>query len=179
MKKLTFQEFAKRLETSKGAQIIGIEALIDARARKTGNPFGAISKHVRAVGFTGAGYEDAVNREGNRQGISNPDFQAEKLPWGEWVIQNKLISHKGELYLRTQSTPGQRRKQAARVLGYKGENGQSLTRDEVKAFLPEVRESAKQQDESGLSETVWVRTYKLANVLKLRAWGQTFQLCAG
>jgi len=44
-------------------------------------------------------YEAAVNRQRTREDIE-PDFVSEPLPWGEWVIPNLVIVHKGEYYLR-------------------------------------------------------------------------------
>lgn len=176
METITKQKLIETLASTPGARPVGILATIDARARKTGNPFGAISKTVRAVGFVGADYGNSVKREGARQGArSAGDFIPQSLPWGQWAVNGKVIEHKGEFYLRTQSTPGNRAKQPARVLNYRGENGQFLSREQVAPFLPEVKESAK-QEAAGLTETIHVRTYKLSNIQRIRLNGRTFQL---
>jgi len=176
MLNITHSQFIAAIAAFRGAVIVGIRATIDARARKTGNPFGAIAKRIRAVGFVGANYGKAVAREGARQGASDAAaFVPESLPWGEWLVPNKVIAHGGEHYLRTESTPNQRGRQPARVLGYTGERGESLTFEQVKPFLPAKRESAKQQAH-GLNETVHVRTYKLSNIETVRFGGQTYRL---
>jgi hypothetical protein len=172
MKTLNHSQLADKIGATKGAAIIGLLALTDCKARKTGNPFGQIFKQVRAVAFVGANYENAVNREGNRQGIET-DFTGGQLPWGQWLIANKIIENKGKLYLRTQRTPGNRRKQAAKVLNYRDTSGEFLSRDDVKPFLPVTTESAKQQS-AGLAETVWVRTYAFDSLQKIRLNGETF-----
>lgn len=159
-----------------GAVIVGLEALTDARARKTGNPFGEIFKRIRCAAFVGANYQAAVEREAGRQGEDATDFQTEKLPWGTWLIPNKIIVYKGNYYLRTQSTPGQRRKVAARVLGYFDSAGQKLVAEKVKPFLPKKTESNKQQEDAGLNETVWVRTYAVASLERVRIAGQTYRM---
>ena len=47
----------------------------------------------------GTSYENAVNNRNERINGSR-DFVAESLPWGQWEIANKVISHKGNYYLR-------------------------------------------------------------------------------
>ncbi len=162
------------IAVSRGVLIVGIRALTNAKAKKTGNPFGDIFKDISAVGFVGVNYASAVEREGARQG-EKVEFDADPLPWGVWALPNKVIEHKGGYYLRTQSTPGQRRKQAAKVLAYRNASGHILDREKVKPFLPAVYESAKQQSE-GLTETVWVRTYAFDSIKKIRIAGVTYKL---
>ena len=175
MKSLTHTQLVSLITAHKGAAIIGLEAITDAKPLKTGNPFDGINKHVRAVGFVGANYGEAVKREGSRQGVDASEFVADSRPWGQWLIPNKVAEHKGELYLRTQSTPNQRRKQPARLLAYRDNNGKFLSRDEVKPFLPKKTESAKQAA-AGLVGKVDVREYKFSSIRKVRVNGQTFAL---
>lgn len=176
MKILTHSQLIEKLKSKPGVVIVGLLALTDARARKTNNPFGTIFKQIKTSGFVGADYERAVNRESSRQENSVPNFQAESLPWGEWLIPNKVITHKGEFYLRTQSTPGQRRVVAARIIAYRDETGRFIPKDEAKKFIPEAKESEKQQKSTGITQTVWVRTYKFNSIQKIRINGETFIL---
>lgn len=175
MKSLTHTQFIKIIQNTQGAAIVGIEAITDAKPLKTGNPFNGINKHVRAVGFVGANYGEAVKREGERQGADASAFVASPRPYGEWLVPNKVATHKGELYLRTQSTPNQRRKQPARLLAYRDNSGKFLSKDEVKPFLPKKTESAKQAA-AGLVGKVDVREYKFSSIRKVRVNGQTFAL---
>ncbi len=175
MEKLKHSEFIARLSVG-GAHFVGLKATIDARANK---PFKGITKTVRTVGLVGANYESAVIREGDRQGADASRFVADSRPWGEWLIPNKIATHKGEFYLRTQSTPGQRRKQAARVLCYRDETGRYVSKADIAPFLPAPSLSSKQSD-AGLSDSpanqIWVREYKLSNVERVRIGGRTFDL---
>jgi hypothetical protein len=173
MKTLTHVELINALQTLRGTAIVGLLALTDARARK--NSLGQIFKQVRAVGFVGANYESAVNREATRQG-GDENFESGKLPWGNWLVPNKVIEHKGVYYLRTQSTPGQRRFSPARVLSYRNSEGQFLSPEIVKPLLPEKVESKKQQIATGIEKTVWVNTYKFDSIQKIRIAGQTYRL---
>lgn len=179
MQTITHKKLVEIIANSTGAMPVGLLTETDARALKTGNPFGEITKRVRVVAFVGANYEKAVNREAERQGGIG-GFKAEKRPWGEWLVPNKLATHKGETYLRTQSTPGQRNRNRARILFYRGENGQFLSRDEVKKFIPEKSVSARQAA-VGVGATdgrkqVDVREYKLSSILQIRIGGRTYQV---
>lgn len=179
MKQITYSELIGRLEVSRGAMPVGIRATTDAKARKTGNPYGIISKVVRAVGFVGADYEIAVKNTGIKQGISETvNFVASKLPWGEWLIPCKVITHKGAYYLRTQTTSGMRNRQGAKVLAYFSESGEILSYRQVALFLPGASHSAKQEN-VGITNTdsqVWVRTYRFDSIQSLRFGGEAFEL---
>lgn len=179
MKSLTHSQLINGLKHSKGLAIVGLLTLTDTKAKKTGNPFALpILKTVRTIGYVGANYEKAVNREANRQG-ETPAFEAESLPWGSWLIPGKVIEHNGQFYLRTQTTPGNRRKMPAKVLGYQDAKGNPVTYQEIKQFLPIARESNKQQEETGIQQTVWVRTYAFNSILKIRISGETYKLIPG
>ena len=182
MQTITHKKLAEIIANSTGAMPVGLLTETDAKARKTGNPFGVITKRVRSVGFVGANYEKAVNRESERQG-GTVDFVAKPRPWGEWVIPNKLATHKGGFYLRTQSTPGQRKRNRAKVLFYRGENGQFIPRDEARKFIPEKAISARQLDvgvgQATGGEQVDVREYSFDSILLIRIAGKTYQVKKG
>ena len=177
MKKLTHGQLVALVQATIGALPVGILATTVPKVRITGNPFSLIQKTSRAVGFVGANYERSVNNEALRQG-GQAEFEAAPLPWGKWLIKNKVIVHNGRYYLRTQATPGQRRKQPARVLGYRAD-GSPVEYAKVAPFLPKRQESAKQQDETGIDKTVWVSTYAFDSIEKIRINGETYQLVAG
>lgn len=171
MEKITHSQLLDIIKNSPGALPVGIVATTDAKARKTGNPFGDITKRVRAVGWVGVNYEKSVERQSG-----GGEFRADPLPWGEWVVPNKIIGHKGGFYLRTQTAEGNRRRQPARVLSYRGQDGRFLSRDDVAPFLPPVTESRKQKEAglSGAQKQVWVRTYAFASLERVRVGGKTF-----
>lgn len=175
--KLNHAQLASLIENLKGAKPIGVLAETDARLLKTGNLFGKVFKTVRAVGFCGADYGSAVRKEQLRQGLDN-NFQAESLPWGVWRIPNKLIEHKGELYLRMETTPGQRKRQPAKVLGYRTESGQRVEKEQIKRFFPKETESAKQAEAGleGKASQIFVRNYKFSSIKKVRINGKTFEI---
>lgn len=163
------------VKQSKGMLILGIESVTDTRCRKTGNPFGQVFKRVYAVSFCGANYETAVNNEALRQGCE-PVFESQPLPWGEYLIQNKVITHKGKLYLACQWTPGKRLAQPAIVKGYATEDGTPVSYSDIAAFLPAKREVKTQQEQTGIEETVWFRAYSFDSIRKIRIGGRAYNV---
>lgn len=176
MKTISHAELVELIKNTKGAFPIGLLTNTEAKARKTGNPFGEIRKISRLVGFCGAKYEDAVNREGGRQGVDT-NFEAESRSWGQWVVPNKVAEHKGRLYLRTQSTPGQREQSRAKVLSYLNLEGQPLKKSDIEQFLIE-KSSSKKQENAGLSKEkqIEVREFAFDSIQKIRVNGKTYRL---
>lgn len=175
MKKITHAELLSLICSKKGSYPIGIESITDTRAKKTGNPYGKIFKHSRSVGFVGVNYEASVNREAERQG-ENQTFEAEPLSWGQWKYYGKVIEHKGEYYLRVQTTPGQRDRQQTNVINYLSDTGEKLDKNLIKPFLPPVRESNKQQEETGINRTIFVKNFSFKSIKKIRLGGKTYLL---
>lgn len=183
MKNLTHSQFISLLRGKHGALPVGIRATTDAKLRKTGNPHIGVTKDIRAVGFVGADYERAVQREGvARQQQGDADaFKASARQWGAWVegLECKVAAHNGRFYLRTQTTPGMRRRQPARVLGYKDAQGHALTLSDIAPWLPAKSVSAK-QSAVGMDAPmqVDVREYAFDSIKVVRVGGRTYKLIA-
>lgn len=183
MKTLTHTQFVNLLRSKGGALPVGIRAVTDAKLRKTGNPFIGVVKHVSAVGFVGANYGASVRREGvGRQAAWDADsFVAAPRPWGAWVegLECKVAVHQGRYYLRTQSTPGQRKRQPAKVTAYRDANGVTLSHAQIAPFMPAKSTSAKQSAvgiEAHLQ--VDVREYAFDSIKIVRVMGCTYRLIA-
>lgn len=173
--KMTYSELVRRVSRP-GTVMVGLSTLTDAKAKKTGNTIGTIFKQSRGVGIVGADYENAVRREGERQGASEAaEFKAESRPWGEWLIPSKVATHKGRLYLRTQSAPRQRKASPWKVNAYRDASGKFLSPETVKPFLPEKTDSAR-QTAIGLGEKIEVREFAFDSIRKVRIDGRTFDL---
>jgi hypothetical protein len=171
---ITHSALVNLIASRPGTTFVGIDSLTDARAKKTGNPFPnqKILKQARFVGTIGADYEAAVQRESGSK-----NFESKSLPWGEWEIPNKLIIHKGERYIRTQ-TIGKQRKSRPAVVKYRDSEGKFLSKNEVAPFLPAPSFSSRQED-VGLEETaaqVQPRNFKLSSILRVRVGGRTFKV---
>jgi hypothetical protein len=182
MKSITHSQLVELLRASKGALPVGIRAVTDAKLLKTGNPYVNVTKEIRAVAFVGADYGDAVRREGvGRQGAFEADaFVSAPLPaWKGVVIPNKVYCHKGNgrLYLRTQSTPGMRKRQPAKVISYNDASGKVLSHEQVRPYLPAKSVSAK-QSAVGMDAPlqVDVREYAFDSIRVLRIGGRAYRL---
>lgn len=173
--KMTYAELVARVSRP-GAVIVGIDALTNAKAKKTGNPFGEIFKASRGVAMVGADYGEAVKREGARQGATEAEnFVAQSRPWGVWLVPSKVAENKGKLYLRTQSAPRQRKVSPWKVRSFRDASGKFLSAEEVKPFLPEKSDSAR-QSEVGLTEKIEVREFAFDSIRRIRIDGRTFDL---
>jgi len=171
------------LENHKGMAIVGIDALTDARAKKTGNPFAKVEKLSRFVGFIGMDYERSVNRELETQG-KEASFESKPLPWGEWMkcedgkISRKIITHKGKLYFAATSNRKIRSKRKANVQFYA--DGLPVEKEAVAAFLP-VKKTSTRQSEAGLEEgavQVERRSFAFSSVKRIRFNGKNYAITA-
>jgi hypothetical protein len=99
-KKITYKQFIMLLGRKPGAVILRIQAKTDARARKTGNPHGTIFHYKDFRCITGVDYEKTVNRQLTALG-KKAAFEADKLPYGKFVVGNKIIkTDRGDYQLR-------------------------------------------------------------------------------
>lgn len=190
MQKITHADLVKLIVNRPGAFPVGLLAETDARCvqkdRETGvkHSFGEISKISYSVPFVGAKYEAAVNREASRQD-GKGEFVAFGLPKGrEWLpgAEGKVlrsIDDPNTLYLRTQTVPGQRLRNKARVLAYRAENGQFLSRETVKPFLP-VKSFSQRQASVGVGDKgegqVDVRDFKFSSIRRVKMGKEVFEI---
>lgn len=109
---------------------------------------GVVTSHTTAQCQLLYSYENAVNNRLEKQG-SESNFVAQSLPWGRWFVDNLLIEHKGELYLR--------------FYGYKGAqsettyfvDGRDATETEtalIKAYKAQRSHNSNTQSEAGLDD---------------------------
>ena len=109
-------------------------------------------------------YENAVNNRLAKQG-SEGNFVAQSLPWGEWETPNKIIKHKGCLYLRYYDVAN------ANVSSFWLVNGRLATDSEVskiREYLRNKNTDSKRQADAGLVEhQVKPKVVKMENILQL------------
>ena len=118
-------------------------------------------------------YENAVNNRGEKEQGRPIDFVAAPLRWGQWVEGqvNKLIEHKGELYLRFYGLHG------GKVENEYFVGGKSASAEQIE-FIKKCTErgEVKSQASAGLTENqVICRSVKLANILELTICGLTLR----
>lgn len=177
MKTITQTALLSLLTTRKGAIIVSFGTLTDSRARKTGNPFGTIMKTARFTGMVGADYAAMVQRQETKVTGKPATFQAEPLPWGEWVAgqEGKVITHKGKTYLRI-SLPPNVRQPKARVT-YRTTGGRFIPKREALTFIPTPAPSQRQEDVGVQgSMEVKVRTFALDSIRYVKLDGQIMKV---
>ena len=86
------------VESVKGCQFGNIEYISEGGIPKKVIS-GVVTKLVKAQIQFNYNYANAVNNRLANSGCE-ANFEADKLPWGEWLIPNKVITHKDSLYIR-------------------------------------------------------------------------------
>ena len=117
-------------------------------------------------------YENAVNNRGEKEQGAPIDFVAAPLSWGSWVegLVNKVIEHKGELYLRFYGLKNGKVENEYFVGGVPATAEQIAL---IKQFTDRPIES-KSQASAGLTENqVVTRAVKFANILSITMNGVT------
>lgn len=177
MKRINHAQLLAKISEINGTRPVGIDSLTDAGLLKTGNPNQNVLKKSRFVAMIGANYQNAVNNQAKREENAAPvAFVAAPLPWGEWVkgLENKVKVHKGKFYLRTETTPGERRMRTPKV-EFLTPSGEKLAYETVKPFIP-IRKEGGRQESHGNAGIVKVRDFAFDSIRKIRMGGETFEI---
>ena len=121
-------------------------------------------------------YENAVNNRLAKQG-NEKTFVAQSLPWGSWVEgqENKLIEHKGNLYLRYYEYKGAEYRQMWFVDGVQADKEQFRA---IMNYLESKKNksASNRQAESGLTENqVKPKLAKVSEILMLNVNGEEWK----
>lgn len=124
---------------------------------------GVVTKVVSKVVQLNYSYENAVNNRLEREG-KDRDFEAQKLPWGEWFVANKIIAHKGKFYLRYYDYNNNVLNKVYFV------DGRPATADELATIKEYEKASNKPSNTQGLSEEHEVKPLVVAeeNIISLK-----------
>lgn len=172
--KLTKDQLVATLSAIKGTTFMTLETVTDPDMRKTGNPYiGRAKKHTRINCTFGANYENAVNRQAEREENENAgEFKSLKLAYGQWLVPHKLITHKGEVQVRVMCNPHMKPEVSYSV---DGEEADAATVESIKAFMPEKKTSAR-QEEFGIEREVVPRNYKLDSIKAVTVNGTRYEI---
>lgn len=169
--KITASQLIRTLAQVKGATMMTLHTVTDPDMPKRNNPlFGRVKKHATINVTFGADYEAGVNRQLSREGNDNAGtFEAEPLPWGSWVVPNKIIEHKGETYVRVTPNP-QMKVEVSYTL-----DGQPVDTETVKPYL-KVRVPSGRQLETGIERDVKPRNYKVSSIVGVTTGGTHYEI---
>lgn len=156
----------------KGCQIATIEQQTIVKIPKKYGIKGQVEKYFNGQVQLNYNYENAVNNRLGKQGDER-SFNAEPLKWGEWEIANKVITHKGERYLRYYSFNGTNKS----IVQYYVD-GRKATEEEtaiIKEYVATSKKPSATQSAEGLIENqVKPRVVKFSNILSLNVNGNTY-----
>ena len=107
-------------------------------------------------------YERAVNNRLQKEG-KEPNFTAQSLPWGEWLLPNKIIVHKGSAYLRMYDFKGGVKSKSYYI------DGNLATTEEIKV-IKEYEESKNKPSntQQGLENEVKPTVVNLDSLISLK-----------
>jgi hypothetical protein len=119
-------------------------------------------------------YENAVNNRAEKECGAPVGFVAQSLPWGKWVDGqvNKLIEHKGEIYLRFYGLKNGKVENEYYV------GDKPATNEQVKLIKQFTeRGGIFTQANAGLTENqVIARNVKVSNILSLSVDGKVYEI---
>ena len=140
-----------------GHSFIGLTTLTDARAKKTGNPFGKILKKTRLLANIGFHYSNSLDNQAKREG-KEIDFDIKPRRWGVRLPNTPLVEHKGKHYLEYKA-------ESVQSVEYFTEEGEQIEKDLIEEFLPQPRHSSTQKD---LDKKIILRDVAIENIISLR-----------
>lgn len=165
MKQVTETELTMILLGLKGAQPVTFTAVVDARCRKTGNPYEEVRKFSCVNGFTGHDYEKSVNRQLIRE-EKTPDFEAQERRWGE-NINGIVVEKDGKFYMRVKP---QRSKKPIYIARRPGQPFIRVEKSKIEEWLPKVYPAQNQ----GTDKEILHRDYMISNLRTVSIAGERF-----
>ena len=165
MKSIAKDELIKLIDGISGTTFVGIDMVSEARMRKTNNPYVGAVKRTALSGQINYDYENAVNKQLQREGKGDivPVFEAQPRKWG--VRQGNWIEHKGEHYL------------SLKVLGNPSSvfefEGKQINEELLKDYMVE---SHKPHTQAELDKEIVVRDIKLSNIRGIRILGEEYEV---
>jgi len=186
MSVVTFEspfDLTKMLFDVKGTSACSMELTTEikhnVKCRTTGMKWvetfkGEVYRTYKEYGNFNFSYENAVNNQRVREGNTN-HFTSAPLPWGEWVagMENKVITHKGDFYLRYYVGMNANSKADKDVI-YHYVDGTELTDEEIEmldGFMPPPKPKSNTQE---IVKEVEPRVVKMNGINALTVKGVTY-----
>ena len=162
---ITSSELVTLLSEKLGTLIVGLKTITAPEVKK-GGPQDLLKVSTGKV-ILGSSYQTAVRAQGG------DGFESAPLPWGQWLVARKVITHKGELYLahvRRNSPP---------MASFFFSGGYIIPTEKVSPFLRKSGEN-KRQAEVGVTgkKQVAFRTIKFSSIKTIKHKGKVFEFIA-
>lgn len=156
------------LNNIKGCKFAHVVLLTNVRIpKKLG--LGEVTKRFEGEIQLNYSYENAVNNRLEKQGDER-SFSSMPLQWGVWELDNKVILHKGERYMRYYLLKGNKAKVEYFV------DGRVANENEIEIIKSYVNKSySNRQAKDGLIENqVMPKAVKFTNILELCVGGERY-----
>lgn len=183
-KVVTENEFVEILRDTPAGTIV-LSTITEPKMKKGGtkgtelNPYydREVRKHKRSQYLFGKNYIDSINEGLIKEGkdtVTAEEF-GDKLPWGEYEIQDRVVTYNGSRYIRCYL-----HEDSQEFIVYKLD-GVDMTDDEYKKlepYIPVNTSSSKKQESFGLSKANHVRPllFKFDNIESIEIDGVTYEL---
>lgn len=164
--------FANAIAEQKSHTFVSVVYENEVKMNKRGNPYhGRVTKRVSAQMSFCYAYENACNNRCT-DGVT---FVADSLPWGEWLMPNKVIRHKEEIYIRLYDINGRKPHTDYFV------DGKPCTMEQYRefaGFLPKSRVVSEKQIEHGIDaeRQVYPRAIKMSCIREFTMNGVTYKM---
>ena len=162
------------LESLTGGTIVGLVTLSPVEMRKRNNPFIEcnVTKRVKRQMQFGYSYKNAVNNRIEKAG-GERNFIPKPRTWGEFVVANKIISHKGSFYGNFYLMPNEH------ITSEYFIDGRKATAEEIaeirKFEVAHKHTASATQANAGLEENqVQPRPIKFENIVSIKVKGNEY-----
>ena len=149
----------------KGNKIIALTYAKAVKTLKSCPINGEITKVTNMVCQFGYSYENAVKNRINKAGGDPENFQAETLPWGNWIVPNKFIEHNGAIYARFYTMKNGKSESTYYI---NGETASAAETEIIKQFLPKRSTSVKQSAAGLTDNQVTPFNINIDNILQIK-----------
>lgn len=175
MKTINHASLLNLLLNLKGATIVSITTATNPKMNKRGNPLAnedVVKMSYRKNYQFGYNYENGVNNRLDAQGCE-ASFKAESLAWGEWLVPNKVIVHKGEYYGRFYRMANSEEINTYLV---NGRNASASEVETIKTFTPKHSGSNRQAEAGLVEHQVEPMAIKFASIETICVNGETYKV---
>lgn len=134
---------------------------------------GKVLKWCRQTMQVGVSYENAINTRLGRIGFDK-SFKSDSLPYGRWVIPNRVIKHNGQYYGRFYPVNNDNKKVCYFIDGRIATARESEIISNYEIY---VKPYSTKQARYGLTENqVNLRNYRFDSILELNAEGKSYKV---
>lgn len=168
---ISLTDFIKVLSNSnKSNQFVSAKTITTPQMNSHNNPYyNRVSKVNEEVFMFGAIYQHRVNNERMREN-KETDFELSHLPFGQWIVPNKVLFNKGNFYVRVNKMPINSCKKTHYYIDGKLATEKEMA--ELKKFLPKRNPNLSQ----GVKHNVIVLNYNLSNIKEWTMNGETYEI---